>query len=248
MKLKSNNIILLCVALSAIIVLSGVVMSVNTTYGRYSAEFVNDVDFIAKTASDAYIIQLNENGDRVELSPEWEVVGGEKCLSFIISNTDCSAESVADSDMTVRVRVFIPESAVEDNNDSAEEISQTSEDSTTSDIGENSPAAAEEASQPSVNLGNLVFTIKIGTRTEIFSSQVDYLSTQTPMYMESENGISGWVYSFYNVINLGNGTILHNEVSCVLNGGDVADIPVTITVQSLDLDTSNIAIYVDRVE
>lgn len=283
MKLKSNMALLLVVSVSAALFFVSAILSVNVTYGRYNTQFTNDIGFTAEPSPDVYVIQLNDEGSRVEFSPNWTVVGGEKCLSFVISNTDCFAESVTERDMTVRIRVFIPEQSEESEDSSNAEISEISDavtevdvsdegvsdifdtsdaasesavtnensetlDPTVSDISLNVSEVSEVSTAVSVNPGNLVFTIKIGSRTETFNSQVDYLSSQTPMYMESENGVSGWVYSFYKVIEFDNGNTLQNEVSYTLDGGNIADLPITITVQNLDLDTSDIVIYVDRVK
>ena len=109
MKLKSNTLLLLSVSMSAALIFVSVVLSVNVTYGRYNTQFTNDVGFIADPSPDIYVVQLNDEGSRVDFSPEWTVVGGEKCLSFVISNSDCSAESITAQDMTVRIRLFIPE-------------------------------------------------------------------------------------------------------------------------------------------
>ena len=147
------------------------------------------------------------------------MVGGEKCLSFVISNSDCSAESITAQDMTVRIRLFIPEQSEPSEESSATET-DVSEifDIISADLVSEESVSEElvseaENSVVNVNPGNLVFTLKIGSRTEIFNSQVDYLSTQTPMYMKSENGESGWVYRFYKIIEFHNGTVLQNEVS-----------------------------------
>lgn len=191
--------------------------SINIAYGRYSTTITNDIGFKASLPPEVYLVQTDSESSRTEFTPEWQTVGGEKCLSFSLSNYDMDDEVAPKQDITVRIRVFVPE--------------------TPSETGDDNVAVANA-------MRTLAFTLHVGEEAVSYGSSMDYLSEQTPMYMENvsdtdvENG--GWIYSFH--------TAAMQEVSVVLPGGELTDIPITITVTDTGTDTSNFVICVDRIK
>ncbi len=216
MKRKFNIHTLL--ALFCTVAIAGCALcSINIAYGRYSTTITNDIGFKASLPPEVYLVQTDSESSRAEFTPQWQTVGGEKCLSFSLSNYDIDDEVAPKQDITVRIRVFVPETSAE--------------------AGDDNVAVANV-------MRTLAFTLHIGEEAASYSSSMDYLSEQTPMYMENvsdtdvENG--GWIYSFH--------TAAMQEVSVALPGGELTDIPITITVADTDTDTSDFVICVDRIK
>lgn len=218
MKLKINISSFLGLLAAVFIGISTVCIT-GISYGRYSTSITNDVGFKASLPPEIYLIQTDAESNRMDFSPVWQTVGGEKCISFYLSNYGVADESAPEQNMKVRIRVFVPETVSEK---------------------ENAEAVLAQA-------GTLAFSLHIGDTPVSYSSKISYLSEQTPMYIDSlkntgdlMQGCGGWVYSFHSAAL--------QEVSLTLPGGEFADIPITITVADVNTDTSNFVICVDRIK
>lgn len=219
MKQKNNTSSLL--GFIAVVLLGiSLVLVVRTSYARYSTAITNDIGFKASLSPGVYLIQEDDSLGRVEFNPEWQSIGGEKCVSFFLSNFGLDEDTAPNQDMTVRIRVFVPESVSEDANEDVAALA---------------------------NIGTLAFSLHIGENPVSYSSKIDYLGEQTPMYIENIKNTSGttqirggWVYSFC--------TAALQEVYVTLPGGELVDIPVTITVADVNTDTSDFVICVDRIK
>ncbi len=214
---RKFNINSLLAIFCAVVVAGCALCSINIAYGRYSTAITGDIGFKASLPPEVYLVQTDADESRVEFSPRWQTVGGEKCLSFSLSNYGIADEIAPKQDITVRIRIFVPETSAE--------------------AGDDNVAVANV-------MRTLAFTLHIGEEAASYSSSMDYLSEQTPMYMENvkdtnkENG--GWIYSFH--------TAAMQEVTVALPGGELTDIPITITVADTDTDTSEFVICVDRIK
>lgn len=103
------NICSLMWSLVAIVIVFCVSLSVGTTFARYSTQITGDMGYKAENAASPYIVDFDENGDRVEFEPVWLPKGGEKYLTLTVSNCNVGQDEAPSADAVFRIRVFVPE-------------------------------------------------------------------------------------------------------------------------------------------
>ena len=159
MRTKSN-IALPMLGAWILVIATIVSLSINDTYARYSTQISADKGYVADTAASAFIVDFDEDGERIQLVPNWNTKGGEQFLTLAVSNCNVGQDEAPSSDARFRIRVFVPERLFAEGN------------------------ALDE-----ISVGNLAMTLRIGDNPTVYYSKSDYLSTQTPMYdKQSENG------------------------------------------------------------
>ena len=213
LRIKTNNHILMLV-IGIFVILLSVFLSVGVTYSRYVTQITGDKGYSAQMATAPSIVEFDENGEKCELV--WQNKGIEQYLTFTVSNQSVESESFPTSDMSFRIRIFVPESLYGD-----------------------------EDGTDGVSIGNLTMTLQADDSSVIYYSKADYLSTQTPLY--TENGENGWFFSFFATFESEDGQTFEEEASYLLNGGQISDLSLTLTVQDTNIDCSGFRILVDRI-
>lgn len=191
----------------ALTLFMGALPSQGLTLGRYSTEISGSQGFVAALSDSAFLLRINEKGNKEVLTSKWQTGETEQSLAFLLSNADFAEEQMSKGDIAVLLRVFVPESAVGD------------------------------------GAGSLAFTLSSEDGSISYSSQLNYLSPQTPMY--GETTVGGWYYSFHSVSETAEPA---DEAVWPLKGGEISDIPLVLTVNSTVLDCNEIIICVDRID
>lgn len=215
LRIKTNNHILMLV-LGTFVILLSVFLSVGVTYSRYVTQITGDKGYSAQLATVPSLVDFDENGEKCEFVPNWQLKGGEQYLTLTVSNQSVESESFPNSDMSFRIRIFVPESLYGD-----------------------------EDGTDGVSIGNLTMTLQADDSSVIYYSKADYLSTQTPLY--TKNGENGWFFSFFATFESEDGQTFEEEASYLLNGGQISDVSLTLTVQDTNIDCSGFRILVDRI-
>ncbi len=168
MRIKSNMRLL---SVLAIIVIVGAIANtiVGVSFGRYNTRIIKDIPCVADISPQPFVFSINENGEKTDTAPQWQITGGEQYTTICVSNSDLLGETVPEKDITFRIRVFIPD---EDNQN-----------------------PSTETQQENFNYDALAFTLQSTEDGLLHLSQSDYMSERAPYSVNNQNG---WIYSFYN--------------------------------------------------
>ena len=119
MKGKTSKRCLFRIGLSVFLAFCSLLLAIGTTLGRYTTTIEGEVRFQAKTVASLSLSRpenlLDQDGE--ENVPEtqegsflqnWQAVGGEQYLSFLISNSS-DVGTIPEQDIAFHIRVFVPD-------------------------------------------------------------------------------------------------------------------------------------------
>ena len=82
----------------------------SSTIARYTTDISGEASYQAALSPLPYVFDIDASGNKIKHEGyEWDIAGGERYTTFVISNSSIDESVVSPTDMNVRVRIFIPE-------------------------------------------------------------------------------------------------------------------------------------------